>query len=285
MWLFFNDRVVDESEARVSVFDRGFMYGDGVFETLRVYRGRPFQLDEHLDRLGRSAALLRIRFGRSRRQIADDINRVIALNEITDGVVRVAVSRGIGRRGPSIEGTSKPTYVVSVGPLPEDLDRRRSRGVALSVVATRKVSRDALPAGVKHANYLNSILAHADAVETGADDALLLSATGEIAECSGANVFFVRGSRVETPPLSTGILPGCTRAHVLDLCRRAGITATERKLELPDLEGTEEAFLTNSVVEILPVRAIDGREFPVPGPMTSRLLGLYRNTVPAGSDG
>lgn len=283
MWLFLNDRIVGEEDARVSVFDRGFMYGDGVFETLRVYGGRPFQLDPHLDRLGRSASTLRIRLPRNRDQIAADVDAVIARNELAEGVVRVAVSRGVGRRGPSIEGSYEPTYVVSVGPLPPGLDERRARGVALAVVKTRKVSSEAIPAGVKHANYLNSILAFAEAVDRGFDDALLLGAGGEIAECSSANVFLVSNSFVRTPGLGADILPGCARAHVLELCRQSGIRAEETRLVRVELDAAEEVFVTNSVVEILPVRAIDGRRFTAPGPMTSRLIDLYRASVVADS--
>jgi branched-chain amino acid aminotransferase len=244
-----------------------------------VYGRRPFQLDEHLDRLARSAAALRIRLPRSRDQIAGDIDAVVGRNALADCVIRVAVSRGVGRRGPSIEGADQPTYVVSAGPLPPDLSERRARGVALAVVGTRRVSSKAVPTSAKHANYLNSILAFADAADQGFDDALLLGASGEIAECSGANVFLVTNSSVLTPHLAADILPGCVRAHVLFLCRRNGIALEERRLDPQDLDAAGEVFVTNSVVEILPVRAIGAHRFPAPGPVTARLIELYHASV------
>jgi branched-chain amino acid aminotransferase len=279
VWIFLNDCLVGENEALVSVFDRGFMYGDGVFETLRVYGGRAFQLHDHLGRLETSAGLVRILLPRTLSEIASDVDAVVGANELDDGVVRIAVSRGVGLRGPSIDGAVRPTYVVSAGPLPGDLDDRRRRGIALAVVGTRRVSGRALPSAAKHANYLNSILAHTEAVESGADEALLLAGSGEIAECSGANVFLVEESRVLTPHLDAGILPGCARASVLDLCHRHGIPAGEQRLEPEALDRAHEVFVTNSVVEILPVRSIGDRRFAVPGPVTGRLMDLYRSDL------
>jgi len=281
MWVRLNDRLVPESEAVVSVFDRGFMYGDGVFETIRLYRGRPFRPGCHIDRFEASAAALQLRLPRSRAEILRDIEELLEPNGLTgtDAVVRLALSRGVGVRGPSIRGADNPTYVATVGPLPPDLARRRTAGVRLKIVSTRRVNADALPVHAKHANYLNSILAHAEAVESGADDALLLSANGRLAECSGSNLFLVNGSRILTPDLKTGILPGCARAVVLELCGRNRLSADQARLDPAVLHEVEEVFITNSVTGIVPVASVDGRAFDSPGPVTSILTAAYDRLV------
>jgi branched-chain amino acid aminotransferase len=287
VWVQLNDRLVPAQDAMVSVFDRGFMYGDGVFETARTYEGKVFRLEEHLDRLLASAAALRIVIPRNTTQIAEDVTRVVARNAsgTADMVVRISVSRGRGRRGPSIDGATEPTYVVSADVLPEGLEKRQEDGVRLSVVSTRKVSSDALPASAKHANYLNSILAHTEAVASGADDALLLTSDQMLAECSGANIFLVRKGQVRTPDLDTGILPGIARGLTLELCDANGIACRQARLGVAELDWADEIFTTNSVTEIVPVHAVNGREFSVPGPLTLRLRGLYRQAAILGCTG
>ena len=280
-WVQLNDRLVPAEEARVSVFDRGFMYGDGVFETMRAYRGHVFQLDAHYRRFEASASAIRLPFPYRLDRISNDIQAVLERNGLTgtDAVVRVSISRGRGVRGPGIAGATDPTYVVAADPLPETVAERRSLGIRLSTVRTRRISGEALPAHAKHANYLNSILACAEANEAGADDALLLDSFGKIGECSGANIFLVNGARVLTPDLKTGILPGCARAFVLELCASNGLEADEVRLDPSVLDDVEEVFVTNSVLEVAPVCRVDYREYRVTGPVTSMLQELYRQGV------
>ena len=285
MWIQLNDRIVPEAQAVVSVWDRGFLYGDGVFETMRAYSRRVFRLDEHLARLVTSAAALSIHLPRTAVQIRDDIQRVLDKNSLDDAVVRITVSRGRGRRGASIAGADTPTYVLAVDPLPTDLRARCTAGIRLGVAGIRRVSSDALPAGAKHANYLNSILAVEEVARAGADEAVLLNADLHVAECATANIFCVRQSRVWTPSPSAGILSGVTRGVVLALARDAGLPVEESLFGLDALLEAEEVFVTNSVIGLCPARSVDARECPVPGPVTQRLVDLYHARVRADTGG
>jgi branched-chain amino acid aminotransferase len=274
MWVQLNDKLVAAEEACVSVFDRGFMYGDGVFETMRAYVRRVFRLDAHLQRLTQSATSLKIKVPFSPEQIASHIESVLRANEHDDAVVRVTVTRGAGERGTAIDLNRQPTYVVSSDPLPAGLEERGRNGISLAVVGVRRVPVEALPAHAKHSNYLNSILANTEAVETGADEALMLSMSGHLAECSTGNIFLVKGSDILTPSLTTGILPGITRAVVLELTN-----VKEMLLPRDAVFEADEVFMTNSVVGILPVRRVDSHDFPVRGPLTSGLIRLYRELI------
>ncbi len=285
MWIQLNDQIVPEAQAVVSVLDRGFLYGDGVFETMRAYQRQVFRLDDHLARLTASAAALKIRLPRTPSQIGDDIQRVLERNALDDAVVRVAVSRGRGRRGPSIEGADTPTYVLTADTVPENLGGRQTTGIRLGIAGIRRVPPDALPAGAKHANYLNSILALEEAARAGADEAVLLDANLHVTECAAANIFCARHSRLYTPPPSVGILPGITRALVVDLARRAGLTVEESRFGLDALLGAEEVFVTNSVIGLCPVRSVEAQPYALPGPMTQQLVRLYRACVLADTGG
>jgi len=274
-WVGLNLELVPADQARVSVFDRGFMYGDGVFETIRVYNGRPFQLGLHLDRLESSAHALHFKLGYDHAALAKGIGDVIDKNGGGDRIIRVAVSRGRGARGLSIEGVKDPTCVIATYPIPEILGERRRRGIRLSIVPTLRVDPGALPSGAKHANYLNSILAHHEAVAGGADEALLLAGDGRLTECAGANLFLVTGGVVRTPDPGSGILPGCARSLVLELCRVRGIQTEQGRLDEADLEAADEVFATNSVWEVVGVRSVGDREYGDPGPVTRVLQQAY----------
>jgi branched-chain amino acid aminotransferase len=285
MWIQLNDTLVPEAQAVVSVMDRGFLYGDGVFETMRAYQRQVFRLGDHLARLTASAAALKIRLPRTSSQIGDDIQRVLDRNVLDDAVVRVAVSRGRGRRGPGIEGADTPTYVLAADTLPDDLRRRQTTGIRLGLAGTRRVPPDALPAGAKHANYLNSILALEEAAQAGADEAVMLDANLHVTECATANIFIARHSRLYTPAPSIGILPGITRALVVDVARSAGLAVEESLFGMDALLGAEEVFVTNSVTGLCPVRSVDARAYPVPGPVTQQLIRLYCARVRADTGG
>ena len=285
MWVQLNERVVPEAEAVVSVFDRGFLYGDGVFETMRAYQGRVFRLEGHLERLAASAAALSIRLPRTASQTGDDIQRVLERNRLTDAVVRLTVSRGRGRRGPGIAGADSPTYVLATEPLPDTLPEKQGRGLRLGLSGIRRTPPEALPAGAKHANCLNAILALEEVTASGADEAVMLDTNLRVTECATANIFFVLKSCVHTPPVSVGILNGITRALVLDLARDAGLATNESAFGMDALLDAEEVFVTNSVMGLCPVRTIDARTYAVTGPVTRRLVRLYRARVHADTGG
>lgn len=279
MWVLLNDRIVPEQDALVSVFDRGFTYGDGVFETLRVYDGQPFRLEAHLTRFREAARALRLEAPPTPDRIAADIRDVLARNQLTQAIVRFQLSRGRGGRGPGVADVGHPTWVVAAWELPPDLETRIRRGARVSLVSIRRLHPATLPAGAKLANYLNSVLAVVEASEAGSDEGLMLTPDGFLAECGAANLFYVRDGELLTPSRELGILPGVTREVVLELAEESGIRASESRDRPQVLDEASEAFLTNSVLELWPVRSIDDRTFPIPGPLTARLQAAYAARV------
>jgi len=274
MQFLLNQHFVAEEDARISVSDRGFLYGDAAFDTLCVYGGRVFRSSAHLQRLMLSLSALRIEPPCTLAQMEDDLSRVLERNRLRDAILRITVSRGSSARGPSIRGASSPTYLISCYP-----PSPANPSVKLEQVGIRRTPAESLPAHAKTANYLNSILALAEATDAGADEALLLDMRGYIAECAYSNVFFVRGGALLTPALEAGILPGITRAAVLELARADGITVRETSLEPSVALKADEAFITNSVRGVVPVHAIGTRTYPAPGPMTARIDKLYWDLV------
>jgi branched-chain amino acid aminotransferase len=274
MQFLLNQHFVAEEDARISVSDRGFLYGDAAFDTLCAYGGRVFRSSAHLQRLMLSLSALRIEPPCTLAQMEDDLSRVLERNRLRDAILRITVSRGSSARGPSIRGASSPTYLISCYP-----PSPANPSVKLEQVGIRRTPAESLPAHAKTANYLNSILALAEATDAGADEALLLDMRGYIAECAYSNVFFVRGGALLTPALEAGILPGITRAAVLELARADGITVRETSLEPSVALEADEAFITNSVRGAVPVHAIGTRTYPAPGPMTARIDKLYWDLV------
>jgi branched-chain amino acid aminotransferase len=274
MWVHLNDKLVSAEDALVSVFDRGFTYGDGVFETMRAWRRRVFRLGAHLDRLAQSAAALKIRTPFNSEEIARHVDALIDRNGLEDAVVRIAISRGPGARGVAMDPNSRPTYVVTAEPPPANLEERRSKGISLAIAGLRRVPAEALPAHAKHANYLNAVLANAEAAAAGAEEALMLSIGGYVAECSTGNIFLVTGARVLTPAPEIGILPGITRAALI-----ASATVEETILTTDDVFAADEIFMTNSVVGIMPVRRVDSREYRVRGEKTLQIMKAYDELV------
>jgi branched-chain amino acid aminotransferase len=263
VWL--NGELVEEPEASISPSDRGFLLGDGVFETLRTYRGRLVMLAEHLERLESGARVLGIQIGDCD-EIARGADELVSVSEPGDLRVRITVTSGPGPAGLRL-GEAAPTRLISAAPLtpwPE---------TASAVVAPWLHDENSPLGGVKSTSRADTVLAMVHAREQGADEALFLNQAGNLCEATTANVFVVRGGRVETPPLSAGCLPGITREHVLQLCREVGIEALEADLSGGDLVSVDEMFLTSSTREIQPLVAVDGR--PVgsggSGPLTARL--------------
>lgn len=270
VWL--NGRLLPEDEARISPFDRGFLLGDAVFETVRAYGGRPFRLDDHLARLRRSCDAARLPFPEG---VPGAVAATLRANGLGDAAVRVTVSRGPGGRGASPRGAGPATVLVTataVEPRPEAW----TRGLAL--VTSRRPRPVALDASVKTTNYLVNVLVKAEAEDAGADDALFVDAAGNVVEATQANVFAVMGTDLVTPPLASGCLPGVTRGVLLDLAPRAGLRPVERVLPREVMFGADEVFLSASVLEVGPVVSLDGRSVGggAPGPVARRLHATYR---------
>jgi branched-chain amino acid aminotransferase len=283
MWIYLNDRFVPKADALISVFDHGFLYGDGIYETLRAYRGRLFMLQPHLARLKRSGRLIGLDLPLADKDwpplLADTLERNgLGPSGNADAHLRITVSRGEGELGLDPRLCTRPTVVIMAKPLASYPTHLFAEGVSLAIVSIRRNLDAALSPQIKSLNFLNNILAKQDAVQAGAFDALMLNAEGQIAECTTSNLFFVQGGRLCTPSVKCGILDGITRDVVLRLAREHGIRTEEGGYDVDDLRQAEECFLTNTSMEIMPVSAIDVR--PVgsgrPGPVTARLRQLFR---------
>lgn len=273
VWL--DGRLQPEAEARISPADRGFLLGDGVFETLRSYRGRPFQLREHLARLRDSCKAAYLPFPDGLEAAVDAVVRANRPQE--DVAVRITVTRGPGSRSASPRGAGPPTVLVTATPVTVPPEAY-ARGVRLATARRRRLPADTLDPAMKTTNYLVNVVARAEAEQAGADDALFLDEDGMVVEATQANVFAVFGPRLATPPLASGCLPGVTRALVLRLATEAALVAEERPLAPEELHEADEVFLTGSVSELVPVVGLDGMTLcgGAPGPLTKRLHEAYR---------
>ena len=278
-----NGEILPAAEARVSVLDTGFTFGDSVYETLRTYGGRPFHVDRHLARLRSSAARLGIALPGDG-DLARDVEAILARAGNAESYIRIMVSRGVGDVSYHFDRVSGPTRVVIVKPYEALPERFYTEGAAVIVASVRRNSPRALDPAIKSGNLINNILAVREAQAAGALEPILLNEDGEVAEGASANVFIVKGGAVLTPPLRAGILPGVTRELVLEIGRGLGIPGREETLRVADLLAADEAFITSTLKEAVPVRTIDGKTVGQggPGPVTLRLLAAYREYARGG---
>ena len=282
--VYVNGRFLPEAEACISVFDRGFLYGDGVFETMRSYGGRIFRLARHMDRLRQSAEIIELRLPHEPERLAEICNQLLERNGLADAILRLSVTRGRSAGGIGTAQAGEPGVVAFIRPprpLPESA---YAEGVSAKIVSVRRTPSSALDARMKSMNFLNNILATAEAERAGAYQAILLNHAGYIAEASTANVFFATDGELFTPGLDCDILPGITRAALLELASEMGIPCEERNIEPSEIRGFRECFLSSSGVELVPVTRID--DSPVgagtPGPLYTRLHAAYRELVRRG---
>ncbi len=282
--VYLNDRVVPLEEAKVSVLDHGFLYGDGVYETMRVYEGIVFKIEEHLARLERSASLIAMALPKSAEQTRLAIYETLLACGHKDAYLRVTVSRGEGPIGldPSLCG--RPTLFILADRLRPPARAFHEEGIALAAVKTRRNPAEALDPRIKSLNFLNNILAQIEAKNAGADEALMLNLKGHMAEGTTSNLFFVKGGALCTPSTDCGILRGITREVVLEVARRLDVRVEEGEFGPEELAGAEEVFITSTIREIVPVRRFlpltggPGVNFPV-GPVTKLLMAEYRKEV------
>lgn len=277
-WVYVDGRFVPKEEAVVSVYDHGFLYGDGVFEGIRVYSGRVFKLDEHVRRLYDSAKAILLDIPMPPEEMKGVIVEAVRRNGMHDAYVRPIVTRGRGDLGIDPRKCAHPTVVVIVDHIQLYPDRAYQEGLRVVTATHRKNAADALNPRIKSLNYLNQVLARMEANLAGADEALMLNHQGYVCEGSADNVFVVRQGEVWTPPDHVGILRGVTRDAVLEIARELGIPALERPFTLHDVYTADEVFLTGTGAEIGPVVSVDGRVIGAgrPGPVTLRLLEAYR---------
>ena len=279
--IFMNDRLVPEDEARVSVFDHGLLYGDGVFEGLRSYSGRVFRLDAHLDRLWASAKAICLEIPLSKEAVAKAVTDTLAANGLSDGYIRLVVTRGAGSLGLDPNRTKNPQVIVIADTIALYPKEHYEKGLRIVTAATQRVQSAALSPRIKSLNYLNNIMAKLEGLRAGCVEALMLNHKGEVAECTGDNVFVVRSGILLTPPPDAGILEGITRNAVMELAHRAGIDCREATLTRHDLYTADECFLTGTAAEVIPVVDIDGRTIGAgaPGPITARLTRDFHALV------
>ncbi|HZI95524.1 MAG TPA: aminotransferase class IV [Patescibacteria group bacterium] len=284
-----NGAVSEIEKACVPVHDHGFLYGDGVYETVRTYRSRPFYLPGHLDRLARSADAIRLNLPWSRGHIADEVDRTIraALQAdpgyVGEFAIRIMTTRGQGPLGYDPDLCPRPTLVILVTRLRQLSDQDRQAGVAAIISSVRRNPIEALDPRIKSSNLLNNILAAQQARDAGAGEAILFNTAGFLAEGTLTNVFFVKHGRVMTPGLDCGILSGITREIVLELLRSHGLPHEEGSYRREDLLAADEIFLTSTTREIIPVARLEGRVVHPGGrgPITERVQSLFRQRVEA----
>ena len=276
-----NDSLVPEHEAKVSVFDHGLLYGDGVFEGLRSYSGKVFRLDAHIDRLYDSARAICLEIPLTKQAMAKAVNDTLAANDLADGYVRLVVTRGAGSLGLDPNKTSRPQVIVIADTISLYPREFYDKGLRIVTAATQRTQSAALSPRIKSLNYLNNIMAKLEGLQAGCVEALMLNHKGEVAECTGDNVFVVRSGRLLTPPPDAGILEGITRGAVMELAVRAGIDCREQTLVRHDLYTADECFLTGTAAEVIPVVEIDGRRIGtgVPGPISRRLTDDFHALV------
>lgn len=276
-----NNNLVDASEATVSVFDHGLLYGDGIFEGIRLYDNCVFKLDEHLERLEYSAKAIMLEMPWSRQQIADAVCETCRANDLKDGYIRLVVTRGVGSLGLSIKNCDQPQLIIIADKIQLYPQEFYDNGLKIITVPTRRSNPAALPPAVKSLNYLNNILAKIEAQHLGYHEAIMLNDQGYIAECTGDNVFIVHKGELITPAASSGALKGITRDTALAIAEELGIPWREANMTRYDVWVAEEVFLTGTAAEIVPIVEIDARVIGdgKPGPITAKFLESFHRRV------
>lgn len=281
-----NGKLVKDEDAKISVLDRGFIYGDGIYETVLVRNGRPYLLDRHLKRLRNSAAITRMEVTWDDDTFTREVDRLLEANGLTNAAIRINMSRGVGDWRLNVDGASNPTYLLSLFPIPDYPPDTYTRG--WDVVISRKVMTmdPVIPALAKTTNRLSLILAKIEAQERGGKEAILLNLEGKLTEGTSSNLFFVKEGAVCTPSLVSGILEGITRAVVMEILGREGIDVREALFGPEDLLSAEEAFLTFTTAGVVPIHHVDGRQIGEgqAGPITRVVLEKYDREVEASTN-
>ena len=277
MKIYLDGKYYDERTAKVSVFDHGLLYGDGIFEGIRIYNGRVFKLKEHIDRLFYSAKAILLEIPMSHADLMKATVETCRKNKLRAGYIRLVVTRGVGNLGLNPRSCKKPSVIIIADKIqvyPADL---YARGMDIVTVPTVRNLHSAVNPAIKSLNYLNNILAKIEANQAGVEEAVMLNAEGFVAECTADNLFIIKNGEVFTPPNSAGALYGITRQTVIELAEEAGLKVTEPNLTRYDLFNADECFLTGTGAEIMPVVKIDGRVIGTgkPGPITRRLEEDY----------
>lgn len=278
MKIYIDGKYYDQENAKISVFDHGLLYGDGIFEGIRAYNGRVFKLKEHIDRLYYSAKAILLNIPLDHHQMTRAVVETCRENNIRDGYIRLVVTRGVGSLGLNPNKCKTPSVIVIADTIQVYPPQMYDKGLDIITVATTRNSPSAVNPAIKSLNYLNNILAKIEANNSGCEEAIMLNAQGYIAECTVNNLFILKNGEMFTPPLAAGALYGITRATVIDLAREAGIQVSEPNLTRYDVFNADECFLTGSGAEVIPVVKLDGRVIGngKPGSITRQLVQRYK---------
>jgi len=284
--VYINGELYDKEDARISVYDHGVLYGDGVFEGIRAYNGRIFRAEEHIDRLFASARAIALEIPMTREEMIQAMQETLEANGRKDAYIRLLVTRGIGTLGLDPYKCSDPQVIIitdSISLYPREF---YEKGLELVTVSTIRNHPNALNPRIKSMNYLNNILAKIECIQAGVSEAIMLNKDGYVAECTGDNIFTVKDGSLVTPPVHAGILEGITRQVVMELAAEVGVGTLEKDLTRFDLYVADEAFLTGTAAEIIPVVRIDSRQIGdgKPGPITHRLLQMFRDRTTNNKD-
>jgi branched-chain amino acid aminotransferase len=281
MKVYMNGTLVDSAEATVSVFDHGLLYGDGIFEGIRLYKGCVFKLDEHLERLEKSAKAILLKLPWTRDELAEAVCEACRANNLVDGYIRLIVTRGVGTLGLSHLSCKDPQLIIIADKITLYPEEYYTDGLRIITSPTRRINPAALAPMVKSLNYLNNILAKADANQAGCLEAIMLNDQGYVAECTGDNIFIRHGDSWFTPPTAAGALKGITRGAVLELMEGLGMSCEEVNLTRYDIWTADEMFLTGTAAEVIPVVEVDSRTIGdgSPGSRTHQLLESFHSLV------
>jgi branched-chain amino acid aminotransferase len=279
--IYINGKLFDKSEAKVSVYDHGLLYGDGVFEGLRIYNGKVFRLHEHLDRLYDSARHIYLEIPMPKADMLKAVESTVAANKKRNGYIRLVVTRGAGSLGLDPRKTTDPQVIVIVDDISMYPTELYENGMEIITAATIRNHRNAVNPRIKSLNYLNNILAKLEAIRAGCMEALMLNHKGEICECTGDNVFLVKRGTLKTPSVDAGILEGVTRNSILEIARGLEIPVQETVLTRHDIYTADECFLTGTAAEVIPAVKCDGRTIGngKPGPITRQLRERFHELV------
>ena len=276
--IFIDGKFYSQANAKISVFDHGLLYGDGIFEGIRFYNGRVFRLEEHLDRLWDSAHSICLEVPMSKREMTEALLETVRQNDLRDGYIRLLVTRGVGNLGLNPAQCETPSVIIIAATITLYPEAMYQNGLTVVTVATRRTNPAALNPAVKSLNYLNNVMARIEANLAGADEALMLNDSGNVAECTADNVFVVKRGHIFTPPITAGALRGITRSVVFEIAAELTVKITEADITRHDVFIADECFLTGTAAEIIPVIKADGR--PIgngkPGPITARMIARFR---------
>jgi len=277
--IYLDGKFCGERDAKVSVFDHGLLYGDGVFEGIRAYHGRVFKLKEHIDRLFYSAKAILLTIPMTHAEMMAAVVETCRRNKIRDGYIRLIVTRGVGTLGLNPNRCKRPSVIIIADKIALYDQSVYTKGMALITVPTTRNLHSAVNPAIKSLNYLNNILAKIEANNGGVEEAIMLNSEGYVAECTGDNLFILKGGHLQTPPLSAGALYGITRQTVMDLAAEAGLKVSEPNLTRYDVFNADECFLTGTAAEIVPVVKVDGRVIGTgtPGRVTGDLMKRFHS--------